>query len=81
MPTPEWVDWLSRLSPAAMLALITWAGLKGWWIWRWTHREIVDIKNQENLELRKDRDWWRDVAVRATRIGEEAVRQTSGPPS
>lgn len=76
MSTPQWVDWLSGIGSAGVLALIIATGLKGVWLWRWQHREIVEIKDRENEELRADRNYWRDAAMRGIVAAEEAVRQS-----
>ncbi len=78
------VDLLTRggLLSALVIALI--GGMRGWYIWGTQHREIVASKDKTHQEaiqekntqiddLRKDRDYWREQAIRALSTTGRAV--------
>lgn len=48
----------------ALLVVIIWGGIRGWYVWRWQYKE-----------LEQDRDWWRSTAMRSVQITEAAVDQ------
>jgi hypothetical protein len=53
---------------AAGLIAILLGGFRGWWIYGPLHDRIVD-------DLLEQRNFWRDQAIRATRLAEVAVDQ------
>lgn len=45
---------------ALVLAFI--GGMRKWYVWHWQYREVV-----------RDRDFWRDTALRALNVGEAVI--------
>lgn len=68
-------DAIARLSAPTLLALIVLASLRGWWYTSFQHREILAQHVERYDALEEDRDFWRDVAIRATSIGEHFVQE------
>lgn len=66
--TPEaFTDFVKVLGlPLALTAVVLWTGAKG--VWRWGN--AYD-------ELREDRDYWRELALKGTDLAETAVRTRS----
>lgn len=65
-PIVELAQKLSGLSLAALLLIILWGSWRRYWRWG---RDVDDIEircRAEKQILVNDRDWWRDVALRAT---------------
>lgn len=60
----ELVSLLSDAGIVGMLIFVLAGGQRGVYVWR-----------REYEELKKDRDWWRETALRALDVGEEAVRR------
>lgn len=50
-----------QLTVLGVLLAIGAAGLKKLWVWGWTYQEKVD----EVVEMTKDRNFWRDTALKA----------------
>jgi hypothetical protein len=51
------------LVSALILALV--GGMRGWYVWKNVYETRSADLNNQIVELRKDRDYWRDQAVRA----------------
>jgi hypothetical protein len=51
------------LVTALVLALV--GGMRGWYVWKNVYESRVLDMNTQISEMRKDRDYWRDQAVRA----------------
>jgi hypothetical protein len=69
------IDLLTKggLLTALVIALI--GGMKGWYVWGFQHKAALEAQQTNHIEaikgkdtqieeLRKDRDYWRDQAVR-----------------
>lgn len=66
MPPVELFDYVLKGGLPAIFALIIYAGYKEWWVWGRHHQEIV-------RELKRDRDEWKGIALKATGLGEKAL--------
>ena len=62
----EIVQTISDAGLLGMLLIIVYGAAQEWWVWGWLYRE-----------MRADRDYWRDIALRAAQIAEKAA--TNGP--
>jgi hypothetical protein len=63
MPTWEQIgSFINTGGGAILLAVALIGGWKGWWVYGSTHRECM-----------KDRDFWRDIALRGLNVAEKAT--------
>lgn len=63
-----------QITVAALLLAIGGAGLKKLWVWGWTYADrLADI-----AELKKDRDFWRDTALKALGHVDKALEVVQG---
>jgi hypothetical protein len=62
MTLVELVDLLNSGGVLAILVLIVVGGWRRWYVWRFNYEEV-----------RQDRDWWRNMALRGTGISEQVV--------
>lgn len=70
---PLWSDVSALINSGGVVFLMAAAligGAKGWWVYGSTHREVV-----------KDRDFWRDVALRGLDVAERGLEATLPPSS
>lgn len=63
------VELLTRggLVTALILALI--GGMRGWYVWRGVHESAIKGLSDQLVEMKTDRNYWRDQAVRAMTVG------------
>lgn len=62
---PEWGDVSGLINSGGVVFLMAAAligGQRGWWVYGSTHRECM-----------KDRDFWRDIALRGLTVAEKAT--------
>jgi hypothetical protein len=59
------VTLLDRGGLLGALVVIIWGGMRGWYVWR-----------REYLELERDRNWWRSVAMRSLHIADASLSQS-----
>lgn len=78
----ETIRWLTQAGAVAYLLVSLWALVRGYVWTKGSVDRVLDEKDKQiaaererTHEVAKDRDWWREVAVRATNIGEAAVRR------
>lgn len=67
----DWIETLTKVSQAGstlLLLIALYGGIKGWWIPRW----LYDRQCQETAI-------WRRLALRGTRMAEEAVEERLDP--
>lgn len=57
------VDALDALGSVGLLAVIVWGGYRGWYVFRETHDD-----------MRKQRDEWKDLALREGRLIDRYIR-------
>lgn len=57
----------------AFLALIT--GGLGVWGFTWTHKQQMALKDETLLVVTKDRDYWRDQAIKGAALNGDLVQQ------
>lgn len=65
---------IAQLPLAALLALALLALHRGWIV---TRGRFEDMRGQV-AEMRKDRDYWRSVSLRALGVAEKATERDSG---
>lgn len=51
------------LVSALVLALV--GGMRGWYVWKNMHETRIKDLADQLVEIRKDRDYWRDTALRS----------------
>lgn len=49
-----------------------------WWIWGEHHNDVVSAKDEQVLDMREDRDYWRDAGTRGTYLAEQSVDRLAG---
>lgn len=62
------------LGVAALLVLILLGGYKGWWVFGWQYRELLN----RHEKLRADRDKWQDIAMSANNLVELLAKLRKG---
>lgn len=64
------VNKLGGVSFATLLALILWGGFKRIWVWG-RDVEAMELRHaNEKKAIYDDRDFWRNIAIRATGLAE-----------
>ena len=58
--TPE----QSAVVAGVIVAVVT-AGLKGLWVFGWVHKAIVSSLTKQLTDMTRDRDYWRNIALRS----------------
>jgi hypothetical protein len=59
---------LSGLSAPAMFAIALITGYLGWWGFTWSQKAALALKDELIAEVRKDRDYWRDQAIKGVEM-------------
>lgn len=87
---PSWADIVRNIGvPGAVILAVLWAILKGWLVPGWamkTWRDLYDQLKAESVfrleELRKEKDYWRDTAMKSADLAQRAVKtvEASGAP-
>jgi hypothetical protein len=54
-----------QVTVLGLVLAIGMAGLKKVWVWGWTYAEKVAELVEQLAETKKDRDFWRDIALRS----------------
>jgi hypothetical protein len=72
----DFVTLIDRGGVLVLLSIMVIGGMKGWYVWRHEVDKAETAFRERIAQVERDRDWWRDVAVRSLRIGEAAVGQT-----
>ena len=57
-----------------MLVSAVVGGFKGWYVWRWHFDQVVAQHVQDTERVRKERDEWKDVALRGISVAERVVK-------
>lgn len=57
----------------ALFTVILYGGVKGWWVFGWTHRQELEDKDKQLNIMRQERDEWKDIARNATSIAESGT--------
>ena len=66
MTIAELVDVISKAGALGILVIIIVGGYRGWFVYGPAHdRQVTDLK--------EDRDWWRDMALRNGALAEKAA--------
>jgi hypothetical protein len=74
----ELIKAVSDLGVIGILVAVIFGGYRGWWVFGW---QFKDLKQREKAAT-KERDDWRDLALRGTNIAQETVRIfRDNPPS
>lgn len=63
------IQTISDAGTLGLMAVIIYGAAKEWWVWGWLYKE-----------LRQERNYWRDIALRATDLAAKVADQ-QGPPS
>ena len=69
------IDLLTKGGLVTALLVALWGGMRGWYVWKCTHEETIkslnetitrtrDERDKQITDLQKDRDYWRDQAIR-----------------
>jgi hypothetical protein len=58
----ESLTWVERLGVIGLLMVILIGGARRWWVFGWSYRE-----------LSRERDLWRNIALRGTKAAEESA--------
>lgn len=75
------VDLITRGGVITLLVMALVGGMRGWYVWGTTHDKellekdkVIEDKERTIVKTEKDRDYWRDVAVRTLSVGEKAIK-------
>lgn len=70
---------LLNQSPSVfLLGVIIWAGMKGYWMWHWSHKDICDMyERQIELERRRVEDY-KQISDRAAGLVDRATTVVEG---
>lgn len=63
------LKYASQVGVGTLLILILFGGYKKWWVFGWIYKESENRANK----LEKERDDWRDLALRGTGLVEQTV--------
>lgn len=68
------IDLLTRggLVTALVLALV--GGMRGWYVWKNVHDASIKYLSDQLVDMRKDRDFWREQAIRAMNATSTAIK-------
>lgn len=87
---PSWADIVRNVGvPGAVILAVLWAILKQWLVPGWAMKTWQDLyaklKDESVFrleELRKEKDYWRDAAMKTTDLAQRAVKtvEASGTP-
>lgn len=69
------IDWISKLSPLGMAVAALVTGAAGWWGFTWAHKDQLALKDALVAEVRTDRDYWRDQAIKGASSNADLVQQ------
>lgn len=73
MTVSEFISLASDIGIIGILIGILWGGAKAFWVWGWSHREQVADLRSQIIEVKKERDEWKIIAISATDIGKRVV--------
>lgn len=62
------------LGVVALLTIIIYGGFRKWWVFGWTHNELLE----RHEKLREDRDKWQDIAMRSNNLVETLTELQKG---
>jgi hypothetical protein len=68
------INKLSGVSFATLVVTILWGNRKRYWRWGVDFEELEARVTKEKQGILADRDWWRNIALRATGIAETHAR-------
>ena len=72
--TTDWLDVVIGPSGAlALLLVILWAGARGTWVFGRELKHLDDRYEKALLDLRTDRDEWKQIALHGTALASKAV--------
>jgi len=81
---PEWVVTVSNLSGPALLVVIFWLGWSRKWVWGHHYDEMKErarvdqeYATERLLEMRTERDQYKDMLFRALKAAEAAVGRST----
>lgn len=63
------IEYGGRISVGVLLIVILFAGTQGYWVFGSQYREMIE-----------DRNTWKELALKGTRVAEQATRTTIGRP-
>lgn len=61
----------------AIVALV--AGWKEYWFFGPTVKRMLADKDRESAEVKADRDWWKQLALKGMVVADKAVDKIPGP--
>lgn len=65
------LDYLSRAGVVVLLLVILYGGFRRWWVFGWVLKESED----RCLEVAKDRNEWKEIALRGTGLAERLIEK------
>lgn len=69
------LDYASKIGVITLLAAVIYGGFREWWVWGHHYRRHVESLNTRVAILEKEKNAWRDMALRASGIAEAAVQE------
>ena len=69
MDLKQLLDIVNTVGLVGVLVMILWGGAKRLWVYGWYYRE----QQQYQIRLVRERNEWRDIALRGTVLAEKAV--------
>jgi hypothetical protein len=73
---PTLVDLIARLTNGSAATLLLFAiigGYKGWYIFKGPYLKIIGLLEQRYEDMRRDRDGWKDIAMRTLNVTEKVA--------
>lgn len=71
----QFLEYLSRAGVIVFLILALVGGYREWWIWGRSYRRHIEALHRDKAALEKEKDAWRDLALRASGIAETAISE------
>lgn len=63
------LKYASQISVVSLLTIVLFGGYRKWWVFGWIYRDA----EARTVKLEKERDDWRDLALRGTGLIEQTV--------
>ncbi len=68
------IEIVPDLGVIGLLVVIIFGGYRGWWVFGWQYKDLLT----RHEKLREDRDFWQEIAIRATNLTETLAKLKRG---